>query len=100
MNIRSRGSDEFSNPGDVDTAMTTHKLETTEADIVYDVRGPRPTSDGRPPLFMIAQPLDASGFSPLASHFPDRTVLTYDPRGLRRSIRKAGRVAEAPPVTA
>jgi hypothetical protein len=47
--------------------MKTHKLETTEADIVYDVRGPLPTADGRPPLFMIALPMDASGFSTLAS---------------------------------
>jgi hypothetical protein len=39
--------------------MTTHELETTGGDIVYDVRGPRPTADGRPPLFMIGQPMDA-----------------------------------------
>ncbi len=80
--------------------MTTHKLETTEADIVYDVHGPLPTADGRPPLFMIAQPMDASGFRTLASHFPDRTVITYDPRGLGRSIRKDGRVDNAPTVQA
>src|SRR5215467_3321119 len=91
-------SDEFSTG--VDTAMTTHKLETTEADIVYDVHGPLPTADRRPPLFMIAQPMDASGFSALASHFPDRTVITYDPRGLGRSIRKDGRVDNAPTVQA
>ena len=36
---------------------TTHTLATAEADIVYDVRGPLPTADGRPPLFMIAQPV-------------------------------------------
>jgi pimeloyl-ACP methyl ester carboxylesterase len=76
--------------------MTTHKLETTEADIVYDVHGPLPTADGRPPLFMIGQPMDASGFSTLASHFPDRTVVTYDPRGLGRSIRNDGRVDNGP----
>src|SRR5437016_13114544 len=80
--------------------MTTHKLETTEVDIVYDVHGPLPTADGRPPLFMIAQPMDASGFRTLASHFPDRTVITYDPRGLGRSIRKDGRVDNAPTVQA
>src|SRR2546421_4406553 len=80
--------------------MTTHKLETTEADIVYDVHGPLPTPDGRRPLFMIAQPMDASGFRTLASHFPDRTVITYDPRGLGRSIRKDGRVDHAPTVQA
>ena len=71
---------------------TMHTLETAEADIVYDVRGPLPTADGRPALFMIGQPMTASGFATLASHFPDRTVVTYDPRGLGRSTRKDGRV--------
>jgi pimeloyl-ACP methyl ester carboxylesterase len=80
--------------------MTTHKLETAEADIVYDVHGPLPTADGRPPLFMIGQPMDASGFTTLASHFSDRTVITYDPRGLGRSIRKDGRVDNAATVQA
>jgi pimeloyl-ACP methyl ester carboxylesterase len=80
--------------------MTTRKLETTEADIVYDVHGPLPTADGRPPLLMIGQPMDASGFKTLASHFPDRTVITYDPRGLGRSTRKDGRVDHSPTVQA
>src|SRR5713101_1165468 len=80
--------------------MKAHTLETTEADIVYDVHGPLPTADGRPPLFMIGQPMDARGFSTLASHFPDRTVITYDPRGIGRSVRKDGRVDNAPAVQA
>src|SRR3982751_3138549 len=79
---------------------TTHTLQTAEADIVYDVRGPLPTAGGRPPLFMIAQPMDASGFGALASHFPDRTVVTYDPRGLGRSTRQDGPVDHAPAVQA
>jgi pimeloyl-ACP methyl ester carboxylesterase len=79
---------------------TTHTLETAGADIVYDVHGPLPTADGRPPLFMIAQPMDASGFGALASHFPDRTVVTYDPRGLGRSTRSDGRVDHTPTVQA
>jgi pimeloyl-ACP methyl ester carboxylesterase len=78
----------------------TRTLETTEGGIVYDVEGPLPTADGRPPLFMIGQPMDASGFRTLASHFPDRTVVTYDPRGLGRSIRKDGRVDNVPTVQA
>src|SRR4051794_26540584 len=70
------------------TAMnTTHILETSGAEIAYDVRAPLPTADGRPPLFMIGQPMDAGGFATLASYFPDRTVVTYDPRGLGRSVR-------------
>src|ERR671922_1936385 len=79
---------------------TTHTLQTAGADIAYDVHGPLPTADGRPPLFMIGQPMEASGFGTLASHFPDRTVVTYDPRGLGRSIRKDGRVDHSPTVQA
>jgi pimeloyl-ACP methyl ester carboxylesterase len=79
---------------------TMHILETAEADIAYDVHGPLPTADGRPPLFMIGQPMTASGFGTLASLFPDRTVVTYDPRGLGRSTRKDGRVDNAPTVQA
>jgi pimeloyl-ACP methyl ester carboxylesterase len=78
--------------------MTT--LETPEVDLGYDVRGPLPTADGRPPLVMIGQPMDASGFATLASFFPDRTVVTYDPRGLGRSTRKDGRVDHVPEVQA
>ncbi|WP_328766830.1 alpha/beta fold hydrolase [Streptomyces sp. NBC_00286] len=80
--------------------MTAHKLETPEVDLVYDVHGPLPTADGRPPLVMIGQPMDATGFRVLASHFPDRTVVTYDPRGLGRSIRKDGRVDQVPQIQA
>jgi pimeloyl-ACP methyl ester carboxylesterase len=78
----------------------THTLETAEAAIVYDVEGPLPTADGRPPLFMIGQPMDASGFRTLVSYFPDRTAITYDPRGLGRSIRKDGRVDNVPTIQA
>ena len=78
----------------------THTVETADADIVYDVHGPLPTADGRPPLLMIGQPMDAGGFRTLASHFPERTVITYDPRGLGRSVRKDGRVDSVPTVQA
>lgn len=71
-------------------------LKTPEVDLAYDVHGPLPTADGRPPLVMIAQPMDASGFNALAPHFPERTVVTYDPRGLGRSTRKDGRVDHVP----
>jgi pimeloyl-ACP methyl ester carboxylesterase len=80
--------------------MSTKKLETTEAEIVYDVQGPLPPVDGRPVLLMIGQPMDASGFRTLASYFPDRTRVTYDPRGLGRSIRKDGRVDNSPTTQA
>src|SRR5689334_16394893 len=78
----------------------THILETAEADIAYDVHGPLPTADGRRLLFMIGQPMTAGGFSTLASYFPDRTVITYDPRGLGRSTRKDGRVDNTPTLQA
>ncbi|WP_370969143.1 alpha/beta fold hydrolase [Amycolatopsis sp. cg9] len=76
---------------------TTHTLETPEADIVYDVHGP--ASAGRP-LVLVGQPMAADGFGSLASHFPDRTVVTYDPRGIGRSVRKDGRVDHVPDVQA
>jgi len=76
--------------------MTTHLLATPDVDLAYDVYGPLPTTDGRPPLFMIAQPMTAEGFDALRGHFPDRTVVTYDPRGLGRSTRKDGRVDHTP----
>ena len=81
--------------------MTANRiLETTEADIAYDVHGALPTADGRAPVLMIGQPMTASGFGTLASHFPHRTVVTYDPRGLGRSTRKDGRFDNAPTVQA
>jgi pimeloyl-ACP methyl ester carboxylesterase len=76
--------------------MQTHTLETADAEIVYDVEGPLPTADGSPPLFMIGQPMDAGGFRTLASYFPDRTVITYDPRGLGRSVRHDNRIDSVP----
>jgi pimeloyl-ACP methyl ester carboxylesterase len=78
----------------------TYVLKTAGAEIVYDVHGPLPTTNGRPPLFLIGQPMTASGFATLASHLPDRTVLTYDPRGLGRSTRSDGRVDQTPTVQA
>lgn len=53
------------------------------ATVVYDVRGdlqPETT-----PLVLIGSPMDAVGFGTLASHFPDRVVVTYDPRNTGRS---------------
>ena len=79
---------------------TTHTLQTTEADIVYDVHGPRPSADGRPLLLMVGQPMEAGGFYTLAELFPERTVITYDPRGLGRSTRKDGRADNTPELQA
>ena len=40
--------------------------------------------------------MDAGGFATLAGHFPDRTVVTYDPRGVGRSPRADGVTAATP----
>jgi pimeloyl-ACP methyl ester carboxylesterase len=80
--------------------MTTHTLDVPGAALVYDVHGALPTKDGRPPLLMIGQPMDAGGFTSLASYFPDRTVVAYDPRGLGRSTRTDGRLDNTPEVQA
>ncbi len=83
------------------TETTTQRtLDVPGAAIVYDVRGPLPTADGTPPLLCVGQPMDATGFGTLASHFPDRTVVTYDPRGLGRSTRHDGSTLHDPRVQA
>ncbi|MEO6021286.1 MAG: alpha/beta hydrolase [Knoellia sp.] len=75
----------------------TQTLELPDVDLVHDVRGPLPTQDGRPPLLMIGQPMCADGFAALAAELPDRTVITYDPRGLGRSTtRRDGRDNQTP----
>lgn len=79
---------------------TTHTLVAADADVVYDVHGPVPPAGGRPPLLMIGQPMTAGGFAALASHFPNRTVITYDPRGLGRSTRRDSRSDHSPTVQA
>ena len=58
-------------------------VEATGATITYDVR--QGEEGSAPPLLIIGSPMGATGFITLASHFPDRTVLTYDPRGVGRS---------------
>ena len=79
---------------------TTHVVEHAQAELTYDLHGPVPTEDGRPPLMMIGQPMDASGFRALAERFPDRTVITYDPRGMGRTVRHDGRDDASPAVQA
>jgi len=78
------------------TTTTTLTLDVPGASIAYDVWGPVPTPDGRPPLLVIGQPMTASGFTTLASLLPDRTVVTYDPRGLGRSVRTDGSSTNSP----
>ncbi len=63
-------------------------LEVPGAILTYDVRRKDPSTDSI--LFMIASPMGAAGFGTLATHFGDRTVVTYDPRGSERSTRTDG----------
>jgi pimeloyl-ACP methyl ester carboxylesterase len=74
----------------------TSSIEVPGAVLVYDVRGPLPPESGRPPLMMVGHPMEAGGFDALASYFPDRTVVTYDPRGLGRSTWADGPAARTP----
>lgn len=61
----------------------TRVLEVPGARIVYDVVEVK--GSPAPPLLLFGSPMDASGFAALAARFPDRTILTYDPRGTGRS---------------
>ncbi|RZT77939.1 pimeloyl-ACP methyl ester carboxylesterase [Micromonospora violae] len=78
------------------TDIQTHTLVIPGVDLVYDVRGPLPPAGAHRALLMIGQPMTAEGFGALAPHFTDRTVLTYDPRGLGRSVRKDDRADHTP----
>ncbi|WP_410812604.1 alpha/beta fold hydrolase [Micromonospora sp. 067-2] len=78
------------------TTTQTRTLAAPGVDLVYDVRGPLPPSGGRPALLLIGQPMTADGFTALSAHLTDRTVVTYDPRGLGRSVRTDGRSEHTP----
>jgi pimeloyl-ACP methyl ester carboxylesterase len=53
-------------------------LEVPGATLTYDIRRAEGTTE--PPLMLIASPAGAGGFRSLASHFTDRTIVSYDPR--------------------
>lgn len=63
----------------------TRTLDVPGATLTYDIRRNAQTTE--PVLLMIGSPMGAGGFVTLASHFPDRTVVTYDPRGVERSAK-------------
>ena len=69
-------------------ATTTRTLEVRGATLTYDVR--RNEASTEPPLMLIGSPMGASGFAALAGYFPERTIVTYDPRGAERSVRTDG----------
>jgi pimeloyl-ACP methyl ester carboxylesterase len=61
----------------------THTLDAPGATITYDIR--RNDASTAPVLLLIGSPMGAAGFGTLAGHFTDRTIVTYDPRGMDRS---------------
>jgi pimeloyl-ACP methyl ester carboxylesterase len=63
---------------------TTHTLAAKDAVLTYDVRR---ADSPAPVLLLIGSPMGAGGFVTLAGHFADRTVVTYDPRGVGRSTK-------------
>src|SRR5450432_975923 len=67
------------------TEPTTHTRGAPGAALTYDVR--RAGSNTAPTLLVIGSPMGAGGFVTLAGHFTDRTVVTYDPRGVERSTK-------------
>lgn len=67
------------------TTASTNTLEVPGATLTYDVR-PGGSADA-PPLMLIGSPMAAPGFTTLAGHFGDRTIITYDPRGSERSTK-------------
>jgi pimeloyl-ACP methyl ester carboxylesterase len=74
-------------------------LQLPDAAIAYDVREPASPS-ANPALLVIGQPMTAEWFGALAAEMTDRTVVTYDPRGLGRSTRSDGSTANDPRLQA
>ena len=66
------------------TQPVTRTLEVPGATLSYDLRAG--TGDDLP-LFLIGSPMGATGYGTLITHFPDRTLITYDPRGSERSTK-------------
>jgi pimeloyl-ACP methyl ester carboxylesterase len=67
------------------TQSITHTLDVPGATLAYDVRPNEATTE--PALLLIGSPMGAAGFATLGSHFTDRTVVRYDPRGAERSTK-------------
>jgi pimeloyl-ACP methyl ester carboxylesterase len=76
------------------TEPTTATLDAPGALLTYDIRSADSTE---PALLLIGSPMGAGGFGTLAGHFADRTVVTYDPRGVERST-KADPASESTPA--
>src|SRR5207344_745740 len=77
------------------TEPKTYSLDAPGAVLYYDVRDPSQAST-EPVLLIIGSPMGADGFTTLAGHFTDRTVVTYDPRSAGRSKRTDGATQTTP----
>jgi pimeloyl-ACP methyl ester carboxylesterase len=75
------------------TSPTTQTLDVDGATLTYDVRE---ADSPAPVLLLIGSPMGAGGFVTLASRFPDRTVVTYDPRGVERTTKADPASASTP----
>jgi pimeloyl-ACP methyl ester carboxylesterase len=67
------------------TEPETHTLDVPGATLTYDIR--KAGAGNAPVLVLIGSPMGAGGFGTLAGHFTDRTLVTYDPRGVERSTK-------------
>jgi pimeloyl-ACP methyl ester carboxylesterase len=67
------------------TEPKTSTLEVPGAVLTCDIRSN--DSSTAPVLLLIGSPMGAAGFGTMSGHFTDRTVVTYDPRGIERSVR-------------
>lgn len=73
------------------TDAETRTLNGSGAILRYDVRGDLSSANSEHlPLVLAGSPMDAGGFATLATYFTDRPVVTYDPRGVGRSVRTDG----------
>jgi pimeloyl-ACP methyl ester carboxylesterase len=76
------------------TEPTTYTLDVPGTQLTYDVRRNEETTE--PMLLLIGSPMGAAGFGTLSGSFTDRTVVTYDPRGVERSRRTDGAAESTP----
>lgn len=66
------------------TEPTMRTLDVPGAVLTYDVRA---GDAAGAPLLMLGSPMGAAGFATLSGYFPDRRVVTDDPRGVERSTK-------------
>lgn len=80
------------------TTSTTQTIEAPGATITYDINRKPENSD--PVLLLIGHPMGAAGFTTLAGFFPERSIATYDPRGVERSEKDDPTMPSSPEVHA